>query len=564
MRIKVLFVAPYAAMVNLIEECHKDEQELDLQIKVGNLYEGVELAKRAESQGFDVIISRGGTAKLIGEAVEIPVIDVHVSGYDMLRVLTLANDFPRKKAIVGFSNITLGAKAIIDILDISIDIFTIESGSETEPLLQQLKREGYDLIMGDVVTFETVSQIGGILGILIQSGREAIIDAFKEAKTVSRWLKKGKRETDQLKAVLKVIAPDCMVMSESGEVVYEQWINFPNRPLKDDQIASRHDVEDKIMTHVAVYQGEPLKVVITKIFVNNSSYLIHEVFRIKRNSSLNEKLEISEVSTPVIIHQSKVMKLCLTLINRCRSFTKFILFGKRGTAKEYIAKYIHYQKFSINGLFASIKACDLVDVSPDMVDTDIKTFYIHSMEQVDDKAKDGLLEKIKTLHAMGITIILDMVNEQTTWGNIIYRDDIIHIPIPALKERQEDIRELVTAFIVHYHQTFGTSAIKIKEDGLALLEEYGWPGDVEELKALLKNAVLMEKGYVIEKELIEGLLNRKKFIGEQVQSNIFTGSLEEIEKKIIEYVLKEENFNQTKTANRLNINRATLWRKLKK
>jgi transcriptional regulator, propionate catabolism operon regulatory protein len=67
MMIKVLFVAPYAAMENLIEECRVDEVEIDLHIKIGNLQEGVALAKRAEAQGFDVIISRGETAKLIGD-----------------------------------------------------------------------------------------------------------------------------------------------------------------------------------------------------------------------------------------------------------------------------------------------------------------------------------------------------------------------------------------------------------------------------------------------------------------------------------------------------------------
>jgi transcriptional regulator, propionate catabolism operon regulatory protein len=232
MMIKVLFVAPYAAMENLIEECRVDEVEIDLHIKIGNLQEGVALAKRAEAQGFDVIISRGGTAKLIGEAVGIPVIDVHVSGYDMLRVFTLANDLPRKKAIVGFPSITLGAKSIIDLLDIPIDIFAIDDESETEPLLSRLKQEGYQLIIGDVVTFETASRLG-LLGILLQSGREAIFDAFKEAKMVARWMLNNKLEIQRLKAILQVTAKDFMLLSEDGDIVYEQWATFPSRPIKE-------------------------------------------------------------------------------------------------------------------------------------------------------------------------------------------------------------------------------------------------------------------------------------------------------------------------------------------
>src|SRR4051794_1715599 len=232
MKIKALFVAPYAAMENLIEECRYEETEIDLHIKIGNLHEGVVLAKKAEAQGFDVIISRGGTAKLIGEAVGIPVIDVHVSGYDMLRVFTLANDLPRKKAIVGFPTITLGAKAIIDLLDIPIDIFTIDDESETEPLLSRLKQEGYQLIIGDVVTFETASRLG-LLGILLQSGREAIFDSFKEAKMVARWMLNNKLGIERLKALLHVTAKDFMLLSHNGDIVYEQWTTFHSRPINE-------------------------------------------------------------------------------------------------------------------------------------------------------------------------------------------------------------------------------------------------------------------------------------------------------------------------------------------
>ena len=159
MTIKTLFIAPYPAMSHLIEECRKEEPELEVRVEVGNLLEAVPLAKEGERQGYDVIISRGGTAKLIEPEVRIPVIDVHVSGYDTSRVLTLANHFPGRKAIVGFSNITLGAKAITDVLDIEVDVFTVEKAEEVDRSLEDLKAKGFELIMGDVVTIEAPSTI---------------------------------------------------------------------------------------------------------------------------------------------------------------------------------------------------------------------------------------------------------------------------------------------------------------------------------------------------------------------------------------------------------------------
>lgn len=87
---------------------------------------------------------------------------------------------------------------------------------------------------------------------------------------------------------------------------------------------------------------------------------------------------------------------------------------------------------------------------------------------------------------------------------------------------------------------------------------------MDELKALLKDAVTGEKGYVIGKAKIAGLLAKKPAQAEVPESREFLqGTLDEIEKRIIHAIMKEENDNQTRVAERLGINRSTLWRKLK-
>ncbi|GIP29009.1 sigma-54-dependent Fis family transcriptional regulator [Paenibacillus sp. J23TS9] len=565
MKIKALFVAPYAAMENLIEECREEEHELDLQILIGNLQEGVKLAKQAKAEGFNVIISRGGTAKRISEEVDIPVIDVHVSGYDMLRVLTLANDFPRKKAIVGFPAITGGAKAIIDLLDIPIDMFTIHDEDETEALLRKLKQEGYQLIMGDVVTFETASRLG-LLGILIQSGRESIFDAFKEAKTVSRWMTKSRLEIDRLKGILHTTARDVMVLSEQGDVVYEQWTDFSFRPVAE--IPFEKDViqggsSGPEIIHTADQNGQPIKLITTRMVIHESPYLVCEFSRYPVHQAAHEKVKILMQPAPLIIHQSEAMNTCLTMIHRSLSYSQFIFIGGRGTGKKMLARYVHDQKFHGEGLFASVKAADLLSMSPEEIDAEIRTLYIHSFGPSDDELKNVRSQTIDALKGRGVTLIFSMTEEHPFGENRIYEDEMIRIHIPDLAERKEDLRELVTSSLLHFSQTLGTSAIRITEKGLALLADYRWPGNISELKALLQEAVILEKGYVIEHPLIERLLNRKGVETAVISSGLLSGSLEQIEKRIIEKVLEEEGFNQTKAAKRLNINRSTLWRKLK-
>src|SRR3954453_380791 len=104
MKTKVHIIAPYEAMEPVIKECLPLFPELEINYSIGDLDKGVEIAIFEEKRGTDVIISRGGTAQLIKKAVRIPVIDMQLSGYDMIRSLTLASNLKDKIAIVGFSN----------------------------------------------------------------------------------------------------------------------------------------------------------------------------------------------------------------------------------------------------------------------------------------------------------------------------------------------------------------------------------------------------------------------------------------------------------------------------
>jgi len=79
---KVLLIAPYQGLAELAKKIRL-EQGLDLDVEVGNLEEGVKIAKKAVNNGYDVIISRGGTAQMIQREVLIPVAHINISGYDM-------------------------------------------------------------------------------------------------------------------------------------------------------------------------------------------------------------------------------------------------------------------------------------------------------------------------------------------------------------------------------------------------------------------------------------------------------------------------------------------------
>lgn len=184
---RILAIAPYPGLYDVLHEAAIEDPDISMRIEIGDLQEGVSLALQAELRGFDLIISRGGTASLIRGAVTLPVVDIQVSGYDMLRVLTMVKDSKKKMGVVGFPNVCRGAKIVRDLLQLDFPIFQFESEKQVGDTLKQVQQQGVELILGDVVTVDTAHKLG-MIGFLITSGREAVREALAEAKRIHQLL----------------------------------------------------------------------------------------------------------------------------------------------------------------------------------------------------------------------------------------------------------------------------------------------------------------------------------------------------------------------------------------
>ncbi len=564
MGIKTLLIAPYPALEHVMEECIKVEPELNMKIELANLQEAIPIAKEAEKQGIEVIISRGGTAQLIEQEVTIPVVDIHVSGYDMLRVLTLANDYPGKKAIVGFSNITMGAKAITDLLEIPIEVFTIEDAIEVDPLVNQLKIDGYQLIIGDVITRDAAAKYN-LEGILIQSGREAIFEAIKEVKSIYRMLRKQRFQMTIMQTIIERQFSDVIVMNRDGNIVYENWKRFSDSPLSVKKminiIQQKSDSKEELDI-IETNQHKRVKQMMVPIKIEGELHYLF-AFSSMKDLVLDNSLHIIDVPTPpVILSKSDSMKRCIEKIQSNLSRNGWILIGKSGTGKKLITKWIHFQKNRGNGLLAVMSAKAFINMNQQL-DPDIKTIYLNEIEMLSLEELRIFVGKVKSNYNNVITIIIAMETSGINGYTALPYLEFIRVDLPILVERKEDIRPLVTHFLTAFHSEFGTSAIKIKEDAWQVLESYSWPGNVEELYILIHDAVKEEKGFVIGKGLIQQLLGERLNKMETMDNKYLQGTLEEIEKRIIDAVMEEEHYNQTKVAERLGINRTTLWRKLK-
>ena len=93
---RILAIAPYESMRNLIVNLCADRPEIQLTALVGDLEEGAKLVQTIPSEDYDIIISRGGTAEIIRTVTSIPVIDISMSRYDVLSVYVRLRTAPAR------------------------------------------------------------------------------------------------------------------------------------------------------------------------------------------------------------------------------------------------------------------------------------------------------------------------------------------------------------------------------------------------------------------------------------------------------------------------------------
>lgn len=150
------------------------------------------------------------------------------------------------------------------------------------------------------------------------------------------------------------------------------------------------------------------------------------------------------------------------------------------------------------------------------------------------------------------------VAEKNFREDFYYRLNVFSIHIPPLRERPLDIPLLAHYFLKKYAQSMNKKVTDISPEAMKVLTEYDWPGNIRELRNCIERAlVVVGKKNRIEKEDIN-LPHLSK------PTSLEADSLEDLEKVHIQRILEKTNWNISKSAEILNIDRVTLYNKIKK
>jgi two-component system response regulator AtoC len=307
-----------------------------------------------------------------------------------------------------------------------------------------------------------------------------------------------------------------------------------------------------------------------------------------------------------LIGQSPAFLKMVESATRFADSDSFVLIqGASGTGKELIASLIHRRSPRNNRPFVAVNCASIPDT---LLESELfghekgaftnaysnkqglvevangGTLFLDEVGDISPSIQPKLLRFLETgeFRRVGGTNLLTVdvrvlsatnkdLREEVKAGrfreDLLYRLNVVTVQVPSLHERKEDIPVLAQYFLSRKAKSKNPKTLA--PGALDLLMRHDWPGNVRELEHVLEGAVLLSSGEVIQSSDLSLYSHRQDrgsagigTAGEEPGAAAL--SLEEIERRHIERVLNENNYNRARTAEALGISKKTLYLKIKR
>jgi DNA-binding NtrC family response regulator len=303
-----------------------------------------------------------------------------------------------------------------------------------------------------------------------------------------------------------------------------------------------------------------------------------------------------------IIGESEAMQEVLGLVTRISTSDAFVLItGESGTGKELISRAIHYNSARASQPFVAV---NLAAVPSQLIESEL---FGHKKGAFTDahSDRDGLFRQ-----ANGGTLFLDeigelalelqakllrvlqeqeirpvgstkvervdvrvvaatnkdleeMMSQGTFREDLYYRLNVIDVRLPPLRNRVDDILPIAEHMLLqHAGKTGAKTPIALSSEAQRVLLSYRWPGNVRELQNTIERGIALCPSGSIEPTDLPQAVHHKRDIDYLAPAVSRHLSMAELERDFILLVLDDESGNKTRTAQRLGLDRKTLYRKL--
>ena len=616
----IAFLAPdkeiFATATATLSENHPD-----IRIEQGLLSAGVLRARELARQGVEIIITRGGTASEIKKALpDITVVEVSITGFDILRTIDEARQHGSRIGVVAFPSMVIGIDCLAPILDVELRHYLIQNEYEAEFQVLQAFQDGADVVIGGVITGQA-SKKHHIPHVLIRSGAEGILQAAQEARRIFEARLLEKLKSTLFRTVLDysyegVISIDREERIAIFNPVASRITGIPGpdalgKPIA--QVLPRLNL-DRLIHTGREELGQIIELHGAQILCNKLPILVNEKIsgavatfqdtgKIQQWEAAIRKKTFAGGHTATftfadVIGSSRAIRDAVAIAKEFAVTDSSVLItGETGVGKEVFAQSIHNSSPRVQKPFVAINCAAL---PAQILESELFGYVGGAFTGANQKGKPGLLEI-----AHGGTLFLDeiaemdyaiqskllrviqerkvmrlgsdrvlpvdvriiaatnknlkqRVSERQFRADLYYRLNVLRLRLPPLRERREDIGQFAAAMLRRFASS-SVQPLQWKPEAIDTLTRYEWPGNIRELQNTVERLVAVCRQDLISPELVIRMMrDDDEETGNLEVLSPVVGSADELHQ-----ALAKTRGRLKEAAALLGISRSTLWRRMK-
>lgn len=597
------------------------------EMRVIHTEDSVMEARKTIAGGADIIIARGLQASLIKQYTEIPVVEIIITAQEMALLVTRAKQIVRKEvpiiAVVGFENMFCDMSYFNDIYGIELRTYFAKRSAELKEAAETAIADGVDLVIGGDTAVAVASE-HKTPSLFLSTTEDSLKNAFSVAESMNYAMGVEKRNNAQMETLLDYSFSGVVKMDQSGCITVINRImedvmecdgkTLIGRPVTEvfpdiDEGKLKEVLRDGAESYTVFmqYNKTSLYAILAPILVEDRvDGAILSCHKMQRKTPVAQEILKQRYQQGLIargrfndvIQLSKAMQDTVHMAKLySQSDRPILIVGETGTERRLLAQSIHNNSIRNEEPFVMI-SCDglsgedqrelIFGDQGSVVVAGKGTLLIQEVDKLSLDNQYSLFQLIRykirkqSLHTELRIIATSKVPLEGLIAKGLFLDDLYYvlngltIQIPPLRERREDLKKMIQTCVKETCEHYSRYQV-LTEGAMNVLLDYPWKGNLLQVESFCDRLILIVQKRSIDEKSV------KKLLGELYPEEVTTGQMgvqpwsresDEKEQHGYQYqsqeairlieTLQEFGGNRQKTAQKLGISTATLWRHMKK
>ncbi|MBB5215007.1 propionate catabolism operon regulatory protein PrpR [Parapusillimonas granuli] len=577
---------------------------------------------RVERGLADAFVSAGSNASILRAGLQAPVATIQLTGFDILQALIRARSIADRVGVVMYGQPIPELDAVKDLLSIEIVQHAYQTPDDARQRFEQLRREGFRVIVGSSLVVEFAEQAGlqGLLAYSLASVRKGFEDALELAR-VAR-LEAGRYE--QLNGVLHSLQDAVLAVDRNHRIIA---VNPPMQKLLERDAGALVGrpldlLPPELSLRATLDAGHQESAGLLRLggsdWIANRTAIRERGAIVGAALTLYEAGRIHEADTSLRVQQRRRQNTARhrfgELIGQSPGFIRamqtarryahtdmtVLISGESGVGKELFAQAIHNESRRADRPFVAVNCASFPET---LLESELFGYEEGAFTGSRRGGKRGLFEAAHTgtlfldeigdmplalqshllrvlqereVTRLGATAAIpvdvrviaathqplrDMVAQRRFRQDLYYRINTLQLEIPALRERPEDIPSLLRMRVARAMEQLGSrlDAADLLAPWLPRMQSYAWPGNVRELENISERIAVFLMQYARPEDVDYGALRHDCPELFEGGAEPGPGDARTPRERALE-ALRISGGNRREAARRLGVSRSTLWR----